>query len=750
MAIALRSVATNSNGAAPTSLTVTKPAGVVDGDVMVAFVVISADQTITAAPAGWTLLDSKNTGTATGDCRHACYYKAASGEGASYQWTFAAGADCAAAILAYSGASITAPINVSGSKLMSGSTVTHVAPSVIPASGNTVTLTAFGVNPVFNGDTTFTTPAGLTAEAEADPGAGTTNRAVLKVFDLSTPASSATGDQTTTINNSAKGVAFTVTIAPLAAADITVTVQPYRVVPTATGCMLGWADQNGYSGANSLQAMETLLQTHFAIVRVYNQWWPDVSNVVTTALNDGRMVMTSHKPPKVANAWVEIAAGTHDAQITSMINFYKAFAPKKVIFVFHHEPHDSASDVGSKTPSYGKIADFVLAFRRISAMFKAANATNVSIGYCAIDSRANDYPHDPGYPGDDYVDVLCHDIYNWGGYTPGPWKDPSTLFTEFIALAKAADKPIIFGEVGCHPDIGAHHRGQWFQDLATLFNTGDGATYVLGFCYYHFDNQDNKGRYWRFAQGSTADGAAGYIAGFSTSPTTIITPIPPSLHETLPPPGGGSTNLVLSGIASHLTFGVPTITLDGGPITITEAGAIPSPADYEVPEESAGLDFGVLTATLGPALTGDFTFQPPVVFDVSPLTEDLLPIPNFPRGTPKQRFYSHMNMRPRGRTIILLKTGVCVAVDWPSQMVPSPPEPGDPFIESGIAGYPYTEIARVFMGGHVEPVNAAEANLLAAAGYGAGLTPLSPHQTTWNDLRATRWNELLTTTWGDI
>lgn len=720
-----RSAATAANGAAPTSLTVTKPAGVVDTDVMVAFVVISADQTINVAPVGWTLLDSKNTGVAAGDCRHYVYYRVASSEGANYLWGFTAGADCAAVILAYSGVNAT-PINVAGSRLMASSTLTHVAPSVLPTSANTVTITAFGVNPFINGDTTFTTPAGLTAEGEADPGAGTTNRAVVKVFDASTPTAVATGDQTTTVSNSAKGVAFTVTLSPLVAADISLTVQPYRVVPTATGCMLGWYDQNGYTGTNGLQDMETILQTRFAIVRVYNQWWPDVSGTVAAAMGDNRMVMTSHKPPKRANSWVEIAAGTHDSEITSMINFYKAFAPKKVIFVFNHEPHASASDVGSKSPSYGTIADFVRAFRHISQMFKAASATNVAIGYCAVDSRANDYPHDPGYPGDDVVDVLCHDIYNWGGYSPGPWKDPSALFTEFVTLAKTVNKPIIFGEVGCHPDIGAHHRGQWFQDLATFFRTGDAATYVLGFCYYHVDNHDNSGNYFRFAQGAFPDGITGYTTGFSQSSTSLTTPIPPSLQETLPPPGGGTTNVVLSGIASNFAFGSPTMALAGGVFTLTSVGNIPSPADYEDPEESPGLDFGTLTVTVDPPLSGTYTFQPPVVYDVSPLTDDLLPIPNFPRGTPKQRFYSHMRSRPRGRTVILLKTGAAFATDWPAQMVPSPPEPGDPFTESGLAGYSYTEIARVFMGGHIEDVNSQEANWLAVAGFGGGLTPTTP------------------------
>lgn len=222
MAVSFRSAAVASNGAAPILITVSKPSGVVDGDVLVASVVISADKTIVAGPSGWTLLDSQVTGSATGDCRHAVYYRVASSEGSSYVWDFSGGADCAAAILAYTGAG-TVPVDTSAARLMAGSTTGHTAPSVT-TSADTVAVMAYGTNPFFNGDTTFTTPSGLTVRAEADPGAGTTNRAVLKVFDLAATAATPTGTKVTTLNNSAKGVAFTVGFKPSGAVAQTIVV----------------------------------------------------------------------------------------------------------------------------------------------------------------------------------------------------------------------------------------------------------------------------------------------------------------------------------------------------------------------------------------------------------------------------------------------------------------------------------------------------------------------------------------------
>lgn len=743
MAITFRSAATAANGAAPTSLLVTKPAGVVDDDVMVAFVVIGADQTIASAPSGWTLLDSQKTGTNTGDCLHAVYYKVASSEGANYTWTWSAGDDCAIVIVAYQNVAAT-PINVSGYRKMSSSSTTHTCPSVTPSSDDTETISAFGTNPSFNGDTTFTTPAGLTVLGEADPGAGTTNRAVVKVFGQDT-SFSATGNQVTTLNNSAKGVGWTVTLSPFVAADLNLTVQPFRVVPQAVGCMLGWYDEKGYSGTNGLKDMEATLDTQFAMTRVYDQWWPDISSTTTQALNDGKLVLVSHKPEKVANAWITIANGGKDADITAMVNYYKGLAPKKLIFIFNHEPHTNGADAAAKSPTYGNMSDFVAAFRRIALAFKAANATNVKIGYCAVANfwACRGTPvgkGDHGYPGDDVVDVLCHDDYNFfTNLNPSNWDSLETVMTKSVALAKRLKKPLIWGELGCQYGANGEDRNTWWTDGAAYLKTGDAATYVLGFCYYHVDNHKNSGNYWRFAQGQYApDGKTGFINHLSHDSYFLTSPIPASLQEANPPPGSpGPTLITTSGIASNLAFGRPSVSLDGGPITVFQAGAILSPADYNDPEESPGLDFGVPTITMGPSppgpnpFIGPYEFQPPYIDDVPPILDGPYP---WPTGPIEYRFFGHMKNRARGRTLILLKSGAVVGpLDWPAQVASQDNDTFTVFAEEGLGGQLYTNVARVFTGGHIYYITAAEAQLLDTAGFGAGITQKNWNEGGWNE-----------------
>lgn len=132
-------------------------------------------------------------------------------------------------------------------------------------------------------------------------------------------------------------------------------------------------------------------------------------------------------------------------------------------------------------------------------------------------------------------------------------------------------------------------------------------------------------------------------------------------------------------------------------------------------------------------------FQPPTVDDVGPVPPERLPIPPFPRGRPEDRLFAHYKSRARGRTVLLLKAGGCAILDYPIQMVPAWQEVGDPFTETGIGGYLYTDLDRVFLGGHKYEITDAEAARLTACGYGDGIS--YEH---WGDLTTRTWDSLNT------
>jgi hypothetical protein len=179
--------ASDSNISATASITINKPAGVVDGDVMIASIaqgLVSSPLTITGSPAGWTLVRQSQFG-ATNVYGMAVYSRVASSEPASYTWTFSKALNSAGGISAYRNVDTTTPID-----LETGGQGT-------PASITTTQPGAMLVGSYMSGsNTAFTPPAGLTERV--DRASGASNSASLEQADVVQAVAGATGSKAPT------------------------------------------------------------------------------------------------------------------------------------------------------------------------------------------------------------------------------------------------------------------------------------------------------------------------------------------------------------------------------------------------------------------------------------------------------------------------------------------------------------------------------------------------------------------------
>lgn len=156
--IALRASATGTTGS--TLLTVAKPTGTVDGDVMLAQIAGRGSGTMTCTPpAGW--VEVLNQTRSTGG-RLFVYRKVASAEAASYDFTLSGASSHAGAILSFSGVNTTTPVDVFASAEGAAST-DHVCPSVTTTVPNAV-LVMCAMTAVLTAGGSYTWPAG-TSEA---------------------------------------------------------------------------------------------------------------------------------------------------------------------------------------------------------------------------------------------------------------------------------------------------------------------------------------------------------------------------------------------------------------------------------------------------------------------------------------------------------------------------------------------------------------------------------------------------------
>lgn len=179
-----------------TTLTITKPTGVVDTDVLVAALSTSDDADTPTPPAGWTQMADATIGTTR---RVTMWYRvvaSAAGEGASYQWTSITSGRTSGMIARYSGVDNATPIDVTASS----NSDTNVAASITTVTNGAMLVSAFGVNRTASSGT-CTAPGTMTKQYEAS-GSGRD----LAFADETFATAGATGTRTWTDTGTGQGV----------------------------------------------------------------------------------------------------------------------------------------------------------------------------------------------------------------------------------------------------------------------------------------------------------------------------------------------------------------------------------------------------------------------------------------------------------------------------------------------------------------------------------------------------------------
>ncbi|MCX7627452.1 MAG: hypothetical protein N2Z69_03460, partial [Methylophilaceae bacterium] len=127
------------------SLTISKPAGTVTNDVMVATITARPRTVVITPPAGWTLLQThQSTNTDAASIRMNTYYKVAgASEPASYTWTFGGSSHAGASggIVSFFGVDTASPINVSGGNTTSNGS-NHTANSISTTMASTMLVSS--------------------------------------------------------------------------------------------------------------------------------------------------------------------------------------------------------------------------------------------------------------------------------------------------------------------------------------------------------------------------------------------------------------------------------------------------------------------------------------------------------------------------------------------------------------------------------------------------------------------------------
>ena len=164
----------------------------------------------------------------------------------------------------------------------------------------------------------------------------------------------------------------------------------------------------------------------------------------------------------------DVANGKYDKYIDSWANGARSFGGELHIR-FAHE--FNGNWYPWSVPANNKNAAlYVKAYRRVHDRFARAGADNVRWIWCLnAESVPNASWNNPmrAYPGNNYVDIVSIDGYNFGRALPNSrWQS----FTEIYAApyakvlkSEAKNKPLMIGEIGC-ATIGGN-KVQWMADM---------------------------------------------------------------------------------------------------------------------------------------------------------------------------------------------------------------------------------------------------------------------------------------------
>jgi Glycosyl hydrolase family 26 len=112
--------------------------------------------------------------------------------------------------------------------------------------------------------------------------------------------------------------------------------------------------------------------------------------------------------------------------------------------------------------------DYVAAWRRIVGIFRDQRATNARFVWCINHINLNSATYTSAFPGDDYVQYVAIDGYNWGGKK---WRGFDQIFAPaYRALGEISTRPILIAEWASAESGG--DKAAWIADAFSRIAAG--------------------------------------------------------------------------------------------------------------------------------------------------------------------------------------------------------------------------------------------------------------------------------------
>jgi len=279
-------------------------------------------------------------------------------------------------------------------------------------------------------------------------------------------------------------------------------VSPPSVLGTKSAQHIRWGvhtqpSSGGIEGAQAaIVDLESSVGRKFDFDRQFYRWDVDFPTPYDRwSAEQGRMMVISWSAIMQAGGpvlWSDIAAGRYDDTfIKPRAKAIAAFG-RPIFFAFDHEPE-------ARIKTNGTPAEFVAAWRHIVDVFRAQHVTNVTWVWIVIDYSFWTGAVKSYFPGDQYIDWIGVDGYNWftcRSDNIAPWRSWTAIFDPArVFAAQHPSKPVMVAELGSVEDPAVPGRkASWLTD-ATLTLKRTSWSQFRGLIYYNKrDRWDPAGR----------------------------------------------------------------------------------------------------------------------------------------------------------------------------------------------------------------------------------------------------------------
>ena len=253
----------------------------------------------------------------------------------------------------------------------------------------------------------------------------------------------------------------------------TLGILPITALAFQVGAWVGGPGQYPQPTQENVQAFQDLQGTHIDLISYFALFdmndWNATEEYANVAKNNGSTLVVTW----MANGYnaQDLVNGKADSYIRDYAKGVKGYGEEIWLRPLHEANGDWYDWGVGKAGAGNTDANVAEAFRHIVKIFKEEGVTNVKWVWTTNASNQGSGTSLTGnYPGDDYVDYISIDGYNWGTCQSwSSWQTFSQVFKKAYNALANINKPLFIAEISSSERGG--NKAEWITDMFEHFAT---------------------------------------------------------------------------------------------------------------------------------------------------------------------------------------------------------------------------------------------------------------------------------------